>query len=103
MGNKTSIEVVGVGGAGSVTVGNGVSVGRISCGGGFESIPEDVGKYPDGWKGVGVGDALGADVMRMNGSGACSGAGAAVPHEDSMIARRKIKTLRLMDFIESVR
>jgi len=37
-----------------------------------------VGVYNEGWNGVGVGDAFGAEVMRMNGGGGADSCGAAL-------------------------
>lgn len=85
-----------------MAVGNKVSVGRISCGAGFESFPiihGRVGVTKDGWKGVGVGVALGAEVMRMNGSGACSGAAGGLPHEEIRTAKRAVSAKMRGGFI----
>ena len=50
------------------------------------SVP--VGVQGIGWKGVGVGDAFGAEVTRTNGSAGDAGTGASVPHPTSKILAR---------------
>jgi len=37
-----------------------------------------VGVYSEGWNGVGVGDAFGAEVIKMNGGGGAGSCGAAL-------------------------
>lgn len=51
---------------------------------GSNEIKGCVGVKSDGWNGVGVAVALGADVMRMNGMGGCSEveAEAVTPHAE---------------------
>ena len=51
-----------------------------------------------GWKGVGVGEAFGAEVIKTNGNGA--GVAGAVPHEASSNVSNKID-LRVDDFMKS--
>ena len=98
-GGAAWMEAVAVGGGGGAMVGDKVSVGRISCGVGLESNPE-IGISSDGWKGVGVAVAFGAEVIMINGKGAGSGVGA--PHEDSKIARRKDNVKRWNGFIDEL-
>ena len=83
-----------------MAVGNKVSVGKIGCGAGFESFPKkkgSVGVARDGWNGVGVGDAFGAEVIRTKGKGACVGAG--VPHDEIRTAREAVNANRVDGFI----
>ena len=49
-----------------------------------------VGVQATGWNGVGVGDALGAAVTRINGNAGCFGTGARVPHPTSRILARSM-------------
>lgn len=46
---------------------------------------------------MGVGDALGADVIRINGSGACAGAG--LPQDEIRTAIKAVNAKRLDVFI----
>ena len=48
----------------------------------------------EGWKGVGVGLAFGADVMSTKGRTTCSGAGVDAPHAASTKANRMVRTNR---------
>jgi len=68
-------STVGVASIGGVAVAETVAVGRDRY------ISNGVGVFSDGWKGVGVGEAFGATVTRMNGKAcaACAGAGAEQP------------------------
>lgn len=69
-----------------------VSVERTSCGAEFKSLITSggcVGVKSDGWKGVGVGVEFGAEVMRMKGKPADSGAGTAGLQDD----RKSINTI----------
>src|SRR5215212_8099875 len=78
-------SIVGTGvsvGTGRVTVGLSVS----TTGG---NVP--VGVQPSGWKGVGVGEALGAAVTKINGRAGCVGAGASAPHPARSSPARKMR------------
>lgn len=103
VGNNCSMEAVAVGGVGGVGDGNPVGVAGIAVSVGIESPTNnegEVGVASEGWKGVGVGLAFGADVMRMNGSGAggCSAAGGA--QETRRTARQAAVTMCLVVFID---
>jgi hypothetical protein len=43
-----------------------------------------VGVDKDGWNGVGVGDELGADVIKMKGANDCWGVGVLAPQADTI-------------------
>lgn len=84
-------------------VGKGVSLGRINCGAGFASNEKsggEVGVKREGWKGVGVAVASGAEVIRTKGRGACSGAGAGAPQAVRIKARRIVRQVRVESLIE---
>lgn len=60
-----------------------------------------MGVNNEGWNGVGVAVESGADVISMNGSGACSGtsAEADAPHAVSRQARNTVKRVRRYAFM----
>jgi hypothetical protein len=82
VGNNRLTSTVAVGSMGGMGVGEAVSVGRICCGVGVLKPSDEsagwVGVYSEGWNGVGVGDAFGAEVIRMNGGGGAGSCGAAL-------------------------
>lgn len=74
VGNNWLTSTVAVGSMGGMGVGDAVSVGRMICSAEgvfkYDSGEGCVGVYSAGWNGVGVGDAFGAEVIKINGRGA---------------------------------
>lgn len=105
MGKSWLKSTVAVDSVGGIKVGEGVSVGRMTVGTGVDvstaadRIADCVGVFSDGWKGVGVGDGFGADVIKMNGRGVCTTASAGVPHAESKNARSAMVEKAELDFI----
>jgi hypothetical protein len=90
------MSTVAVGSGGEVGVGEGVSVGR-----GIAVVGRLVGRsgvLSEGWKGVGVGEAFGAMVIRTKGYGAAVGAEAA-PQAHRIKTKDERKRVRRDDFI----
>lgn len=86
-----------------MAVAEGVSLGRISCGAGFASKEKSggrVGVKREGWKGVGVAVASGAEVIRTKGRGACSIAVAGAPQAVRIRAKEIVRQVCRENFIE---
>jgi hypothetical protein len=92
-------EAVGVGGMGvrvAVSVGTGVSVIVDVADGIAETVKVGSGVSipPDGWKGVGVGDALGACVTKIK-VGKTGGAGVGAEQEKSKVIKNTQHATRM--------
>lgn len=91
VGNNCSKEAVAVGEARGVGDGKTGSVGGRGEGSRIESLTSnegEVGVTSEGWKGVGVGLAFGAAVIRMKGCGGGGGSVAGGAHDAKRIARQ---------------
>ncbi len=84
-------SVVGAGGGGvceAVCVGVCVRVDITVSGEVCVNVASGVLTDPDGWNGVGVGDAFGSCVMRMNGAKDC-GVGVGEAQEERKVKSKK--------------
>ena len=81
-------SAVAVDSGGLIGMGEAVAVGSKTCeAGALKSSGTCVGVWSSGWNGVGVGDAFGADVIRIKGADDRSDVWGGA-HADKKIARR---------------
>jgi hypothetical protein len=83
-----TVSVGGIGVAVSVGTGVRVTVGVSDAGGTRVKVGRGVFTSPDGWKGVGVGDAFGSRVTRIK-VGKTGGAGAGEEQESKKVKSKK--------------
>jgi hypothetical protein len=99
---KGSMGAVAVGGGRSVFVELGIKDGRMISGvrvGAFTEAAVGVLTSMEGWNGVGVAVASGAEVIKMIGRTTWLASGLGVAHADKMIKMGKINAKRRDDFM----